>query len=177
METVMNTRTAAQALCGDRWHDLPQFVQVAAADFVAELLDLDAADVVSGDALDRAIECADSCVPVYDYDRYAVLSDVAAVVAIEEAAEELSADSMKDEDGRVSFSYLIGVGMHWAIYSALSCMLYNLDANNGAEGVAVAFEALGLDEEAAEVAAALLPEWAGTVRELVGAAPRLAVAR
>jgi hypothetical protein len=169
MKTIDTTKTA-QALYGLGWHQLPEFVKEAAADFVADLLDMDARDVVSGDALDRVHECADSAVPVYDYHRYEVLADPRAVRAIEAAVEEFGADAMKDADGRVSFAALVGVGMYGAISGALSHMLYDLNANDGAAG----FEALGLDADAAEVAAALLPEWSGTVRELVEAAPRLA---
>jgi len=169
MET-MNTTKTAQALYGSGWHQLPDFVKEAAADFVADLLDMDAGDVVSGEALDRVHECADSAVPVYDYQRYDVLRDTKACSAIEAAVEEFGADAMKDADGRVSFATLVGVGMYGAISGAMSHMLYALDANNGAAG----FETLGLDADAAEVAAALLPEWSGTVRELVEAAPRLA---
>jgi hypothetical protein len=37
------------------------------------------------------------------------------------------------------------------------------------------FAVFGLDDDAAEVAAALLSDWSGTLGELVEAAPRLAV--
>ena len=35
------------------------------------------------------------------------------------------------------------------------------------------WDAFGLDDDAAEIAARLMPEWSGTVEELVEAAPRL----
>jgi hypothetical protein len=168
--SAQDTTTTARALYGDGWHDLPRFVQDAAADFVADLLDLDALDIsetLRGCGSDRVHECADAAVPVYDWQRYALVADPRTCDAIEEALDEFGADAMRDADGRVSLSTLIGVGVYGAISNALSVLLAAVETADG-------FEALGLDADAAEVAVALLPEWSGTIRELVEAAPRLA---
>jgi hypothetical protein len=162
---MQDTVTTARALYGDGWHDLPRFVQEAAADFVADLLDLDARQVLNGDGFDRIHECADAAVPAYDYQRYELLTDPRTVRAIEHGLDEFGADAVKDTEGRISLSQLVGVGIYGAISNAFGHMLFVLGAS---------FEAFGLDADAAEVASALLPEWSGTVRELVEAAPRLA---
>ena len=173
MKTENNNEQIARALYGSGWLDLPEFARVAAADFVPELLYLNASSVLNGYAMDRAHEVADGAVPVYDYDRYAVLSDVLAVRAIEDALLDFGADAVKDADGHVTLAAFVGVGIYGVVTAVLSRLVYAVEYEEN-------FGAFGLDADAAEVAAQLLPEWAGTVEELVEAAPRLvaeAVAR
>lgn len=162
---MQDTATTARDLYGPGWHDLPRFVQEAAADFVADLLEMDARQVLNGDGFDRIHECADAAVPVYTWQRFEVLKDAEACDAIERALDDYGHDAIRDGDGRANLSALVGVGIYGAISNAMGHMLFVLGAS---------FEAFGLDADAAEVAAALLPEWSGTVRELVEAAPRLA---
>jgi hypothetical protein len=167
----MNARDVARALLGAANFDtVGDFWQDAAADFVADLLDLAAHELASGDASDRAHECADALVPVYDYQRYELLSDLRTVRAIEDGFDEFGADAFRDRDGRPNFAHLVGVGIYGALRQDFETMLRRFDRP---EDRPAAFEALGLDADEAELASALLPEWSGTVRELVEAAPRL----
>lgn len=170
METEKNNENTARALYGSGWRDLSEFAREAGADFISYLLNMDAADIVSGVAEDFVHEFADGAVPVYDYQRYAVLADIAAVRAIEYALDDYGADAVKDADGAVSFAHLIGVGMYGAIAGVCSRLL-------GVVADGECWGAFGLDADAAEVAARLLPEWSGTVAELVEAAVSLEVAR
>lgn len=166
MRTLERTEIA-QALYGAGWFNAPEFVRDAAPDFVEYLLAADAGDIVSGNADDRVGEFADGAVPIYDYHRYAVLADPASVRAIEDALDDYGADAVRDNNGAINFAHLVGVGMYGAIASTCSHMLRMLQRGD-------CWQAFGLDPDAAEVAAALLPEWSGTVAELLEAAPRLA---
>jgi hypothetical protein len=170
MKEKENNINTAQALYGAGWHQLPDFVKEAAADFVPVLLELNATSVLNGYAMDLVHELADGAVPVYDYDRYAVLADIDAVRAIEAALLEFGADAVKDADGHVSLSAFIGVGIYGAVTATLSQLVF-------AVAFSECWDAFGLDADAAEIAARLLPEWSGTVAELVAAAASLEVAR
>ena len=167
MSDNMNT---ARALYGDGWRDLPEFARVAGADFIDVLLAADAGDIVSGVIADRMHEFADGAVPIYDYQRYEVLADIDAVRAIEYALLDFGADAVKDADGHVSLSAFIGVGMYGAVSGVCSRLVYAIEYSE-------CWGAFGLDDNAAEIAAGLLPEWSGTVAELVAAAASLEVAR
>lgn len=166
MRTLDRTEIA-QALYGAGWFNAPEFVRDAAPDFVDYLLAANAGDIVSGNAEDLVSEFADGAVPVYDYHRYAVLADPVAVRSIEAALDDYGADAVRDNNGAINFAHLVGVGMYGAIDSTCAHMLRMLQGGDR-------WHAFGLDAAAAEVAAALLPEWSGTVAELLEAAPRLA---
>jgi hypothetical protein len=169
METT-DTTQAARGLYGPGWLDLPEFARVAGADFIDFLLAADAGDIVSGVIAERMHEFADGAVPIYDYDRYAVLADIDAVRAIEHALLDFGDDAAKDADGHVSLAAFIGVGMYGAVSGVCSRLVYAIEYGE-------CWGAFGLDADAAEVAAALLPEWSGTVAELVAAAASLEVAQ
>jgi hypothetical protein len=169
-----NTTETARNLYGLGWNSLPEFVKESAADFIADLLDITGTDIDNDNVADRVHECADRAVPVYDYQRYALLNDTKLVNAIEDALNDYGTDAAT-VDGQVSFSAMIGLGIYGAVSNALHRIVYAFDANNGTAGIRAAFAAFGMDDDAADVAAALLPEWAGTIRELIESAPKLAV--
>lgn len=156
----------ARELYGAEWFNAPEFVRDAAEDFVEYLLAADVSDLVSGNAEDRVHEFADGAVPVYNYHRYAVLTDPAAVRAIEANLDEYGADAVRDNDGAINFSHLVGVGMYGAIASKCSHMLRTLQRGD-------CWQAFNLNDDAAEVAAILLPEWSGTLAEMLAEALRL----
>lgn len=170
MTTEMERVEIARALYGSGWLDLPEFAREAGADFIDCLLAADAGDIVSGVVADRMHEFADGAVPIYDYQRYEVLADIAAVRAIECALLDFGADAVKDADGHVSLSAFIGVGMYGSVSGVCSRLVYAVEYSE-------CWGAFGLDAGAAEIAARLLPEWSGTVAELVAAAASLEVAR
>jgi hypothetical protein len=166
---MKDTMTTARALYGHGWHDLPEFVKEAAAGFVADLLDLDALDIsetLRGCGSDRVSECADAAVPIYRSELLALLADVGTADTILAAADGLGG-VQAEPFCRDTLSRLVALGCYGVLSDAFATMLAAVETADG-------FEAFGLDADAAEVAAALLPEWSGTVRELVEAAPRLA---
>ena len=171
MTTEIERVEIAQDLYGSGWLDLPEFAREAGADFISYLLNMDAADIVSDAAADFVHEFADGAVPVYNYQLYAVLADPAAVRAVEYALDDYGADAVKDADGVVSFARLIGVGMYGAIAGVCSLLVAAVECGH------ICWGAFGLDDDAAEIAARLLPEWSGTIAELVEAAVSLEVAR
>jgi hypothetical protein len=167
---MMNdTMTTAAGLYGSGWRDLPGFARDAAADFVADLLDLTGVAVHDGETSDRVHECADAAVPIWRSELLALLADVDAADAILRAAEDLGGTTTLGAGADV-VTGLVQVGVYGVLSDVFGLMVWGLERDGGVDG----FRALGLDRDAAEVAAALLPEWSGTVRELLAAAPRLA---
>jgi hypothetical protein len=157
----------ARDLFGSGWWDLPDAARVAAVDFADEMLGLTVSEFVY-DAAGAAFEAADRMVPIWDHERLALLTDVRACRAIEDALHEFgSLDGMTGSE--FSFATLAGSGWCLVLVDVFARMLDTLTA--GPDGFAV----FGLDDDAAEVAAALLSDWSGTLGELVEAAPRLAV--
>jgi len=162
----METMKIAEALYGSGWGDLHDWLRDDAAGFVPELLDLNAADVINGFAFDRASECADAAVPIYRADLLGLLADVSISDDVLRAVDDLGGlGEIRDCDRLVE--RVASLGYYGLVSNVFAAML---DAIETAEG----FAALGLDADAAEVAVALLPEWSGTVGELVEAAPHLA---
>lgn len=164
-----NNEEMAGRLFGAGWHDLPEFVRDAAANFVPELLDTDG-DAFRSDAVrDRAHECADAAVPVYRSELLALLADPSTANAIFWAADELGGLDAAGLAGD-TVTQFVSLGCYGLLSNALGMLLSAVDCGD-------CWEVFGLDADAAEVAAALWSEWSGTVAELVAAAPRLAVAR
>ena len=88
------------------------------------------------------------------------------VRAIEDALLDFGADALKDADGHVTLAAFVVVGIYGVVTAVLSRLVYAVEYEEN-------FGAFGLDDDAAEIAARLMPEWSGTVEELVEAAPRL----
>tara|TARA_R110000868_G_scaffold365277_1_gene628159 strand:- start:144 stop:647 length:504 start_codon:yes stop_codon:yes gene_type:complete len=167
MSDNMNT---ARALYGAGWLELPEFARVAAADFVPVLLDMNATSVLNGNAMDIAHEVADDAVPFYNSELLFLLADYDAADAILEAADSMgglsAAGSARDHVTRI-----VAVGVYGVVSNTLGVLVAAIECGH------ICWTALGLDDNAAEVAAGLMPEWAGTVGELVAAAASLEVAR
>lgn len=161
-----NNEQLARDLYGSGWLDLPEFARVAAVDFVPELLAADAGELVSGDLLDRVHELADWAVPTYDIDLLALLADPATADAIFAAADELGG---LDAAGlsRDTVKRFVSLGVYGVVSNTLGVLVAAVEGGD-------AWDAFGLDADAAEIAARLLPEWSGTVEALVGAARHLA---
>jgi hypothetical protein len=176
MKTEIMTNTAeklaawntAAALYGDYWHNLPDSVATVLRDWLrCDLLGLPAARLLDPD--ECAFEFADGAAPIYYDEQLALLADTATREWLEQYSDGDREDKLHGESV-YAFACRVAVSA-WVcgVAAELALMLDELTTSDG-------FEALGLDADAAEVAAALLPEWAGTVGELVEAAPRLAVA-
>lgn len=165
MHTDTLNDTIAGALYGSGWLDLPDFAQAAAADFVDELLELNVSSILNGYALDRASECADAGVPVYRSELLALLADPSTADAILHAADDLGGlDSCGLAGDTVT--RLVSLGVYGVLSDVFGAMIYAFESD-------AVWAVLGLDDDAAEVAAGLFPEWSGTVAELLESAPRL----
>lgn len=153
----------ARDLYGDGWHGLPAFVRDAAGEFVTDLVyaPADARD-------DLAHESADSAVPVYRSELLALLADPCTADAVLRAAEDLGGlQTLGDSRGGDMVTGLVSLGVYGVLSETFAVLADALQRPAG-------WSAFGLEDDAAEVAAALLPEWSGTVRELLDAAPALA---
>ena len=174
METEKNNENTARALYGAGWRDLPEFARVAAADFVPTLLDMNATSVLNGNAMDIAHEVADDAVPFYNSELLSLLADDDAAAALFEAADAIgglgadytgglgTADTACNHVTRI-----VAVGVYGVVRNTLGVLVAAIECGD------ICWTALGLDDNAAEIAARLMPEWAGTVGELVEAAPML----
>lgn len=167
---TMNNENTARALYGRGWYDLPAFAQEAAIDFVEDLGGFLCSAIVSGDAEDYAHENADAAVPVYRSELLALLADPATADAIFQAADELGGLSLDREAGD-AVTRIVSVGVYGVLRDVFGSILNALEYDG-----ATPWAAFGLDETAAEVAETLFPEWAGTVDDLIEAAPQLEVA-
>lgn len=161
-----NNTERAQALYGLGWTHLPELAREVAADFVPELLMLEGGPNWDDCAYDRARECADAGVPIYRSDLLALLADADTADRILQAADDLG--GVDNKRGGDYLTALVSLGVYGMLSEVLNFMVRKLDYAEGWLG-------LGLDADAADVAATLLPEWSGTVAELLAAAPRLAV--
>lgn len=163
----MNNNTErAQALYGTGWRCLPELAREVAADFVPELLNLEGGPNWDDQLGDRAHECADAGVPIYRSDLLALLADADTADRILQAADDLGGVEKKRGDDYVTA--LVSLGVYGMLSEVLLQVGYGLSRPEGWVG-------LGLDDyDTADLAATLLPEWSGTVAELLEAAPRLA---
>lgn len=160
-----NNMERAQALYGTGWHCLPELAREVAADFVPELLNLEGGPNWDDQLGDRAHECADAGVPIYRSDLLALLADADTADRILQASEDLGGVERKRGEDYVTA--LVSLGVYGMLSEVLHRVGYGLSRPEG-------WCAFGLDYDAADVAATLLPEWSGTVAELLEAAPRLA---
>lgn len=166
MQTLTENKTgaqlaAAQGLYGPGWLNLPQFVRDAVEDVLPRLLALSAAAAIeegsgSGWRLnDYAYEWLPLCASdVLDLLDGVSLDDLGGLACL----------PATDYEGDALLELVVS-----ALASVFGQLLYRLTCCAEVES----WQALGLDVAASEVAARLLPEWSGTVAELLEAAPRI----
>lgn len=165
----MNNNTErARALYGSGWLDLPMLAQQEAADFVSDLLNLDAGSIVSGEAYDVCWQAADTACPIYYHEQLGLLTSEEVWGWVMDTSEGNFETPQEGEDLYHYTCRAAAVQYVQALSALFGAMVDGLSRPEGWVG-------LGLDDyDTADLAATLLPEWSGTVAELLEAAPRLA---
>lgn len=160
--TTHNDRAAvAAALLGGAWHDLPDLVRAACADFVDVLL----ATPAGVDWSDVACEAADAACPIYYDDLLALLADPVGGYWLDGVD-----DGDHVEKGPASFVQHVCTMVSGLFVRGTADLFGRMvDELVHADG----FEAFELTSAGSEIARGLWSDWAGTVAELLAAAEAL----
>lgn len=167
MTTEMERVEIAQGLYGQDFDGLPELVQAAAADFAGDLLDMDTRRVLD---MDGAAESSDCSVPTYYHEQFYLLADTDLWAWVMDTSEGNFETPQEGEDLYHYACRAATIQYAQALFGLFGVMVSAIEGGN-------CWGAFGLDDEAAEVAASLLPDWSGTLSELVAAAASLEVAR